>query len=379
MNRTLLVCISMFCAGSILMLECSSPSKPKDSVPTADLPRPDVSSYQPALTDPEGTTYAGDYFPFVAGNRWNFSGQTSTTGYEVQESGGESDSTPIYQSGSIIASFEILPARPITFTSGTYQLNPIKGYTQRMVGGSSSTTIDTASFFEKVNGTIYCRGMKFMDGSNIEFTDRILLKQPLSAGASWDCQPQINAKDLTNSLTSMLQKQFGADAQISVDSQYIQGKAVVIGKTSISAFGKARSTIKVCEKIALKISLHLNGVMEGTQVALSMCMQATYLNTFHFARDTGWIAKSDSSGTTTLMHVAAQGQQMTVRQYENESNSLTISSVTLNPIVAKRSMPISPDSPFAAQYRQDDFSGLESVVGTVRSAIEKCLKKSAIR
>jgi hypothetical protein len=369
------VAVSLICAGAALWIGCSSPSSPSATAPKADLSRPDISTFQPSLTDPSGTTYAGDYFPFAAGNRWDFGGQTSIDGYEVDVYPGEpADSTPASQSGSIIAFFEILPAKSVTFSSGTYSLFPIKGYTERIINGSTSTTIDTTTYFEKVNNTVYCRGAKFADGSNVQFTDRILIKQPLAAGATWESQPQINVQDMTNAMTSNLEQNL-TNIKVAIDSQVIQGKAVVVGKQAVTILGKSDSAVRVDEKMVAKISMRVSGSYQGTVMDMSFCLLASYLNNFFFARDTGWVGLNNSSETTTLVNVAAQGQVMTMREFQQEIDTKTLSSLILAP-VAKRSVVTNSGLMKDGVKVSGDFSGVEEVLANLSSSITKCLKAS---
>lgn len=376
MKNALLCAVIAF--GCLLAASGCANDPEEKTTPVADLPLPSVDSYEPDLIGTQGTTIDGDYFPFTAGNRWDFSGTENISGYEITTypGAGGQDSVPISLNGSnmnYISFFEILPSRMITLSSGQYDLNPIKGYVQNTSQGYTSYSVDTASFYEKTGGSVYCRAKRTGSGDIIEITGRLLLKQPLSVGSTWQTSPQVNIDDMADMLVSSFEQKFGSDAAVTVDSMIIETKAVVVGAENTTVFGQATPAVRVDEAQAGKISISIAGEIEETSVELSACCIFSGVYKWYFVRDTGWVSYTDSTETTTLMNITAEGVTVSDKTFEKEVGEFQVEAITLVPGAGKELVRRSDAQP--SQFKFDILSSLpDKIAGKLYKSLNRIIK-----
>ena len=279
-----------------------------------------VDSYTVTLTDPKGTTYAGDYFPIVQGYTCNYSGYTniqSTT--EILGFPSESDSTV----GPTTGMLKVLPLCNIPLSSGTIPLYPIIDETNMQ----GQVTADTSRFFMKDSQAVYIKAIKLSDGRYSEVTNPIFIKSRLVVGDSWEATPQINLVELLSSDPDLSDIQ----SNLTIDET---SKIFVVGKETISLPIGIRNTVRLEQADDISMTGTITTTSEGQYMAFNTVLNAKLATVYNMIADTG-IAYQNVTGPL-IISLSGQGITMQISMYFNKSE-LELTSLSGNNIVTTSS------------------------------------------
>jgi hypothetical protein len=297
-----------------------------------------VDSYTVNLTEQQGASYSGDYFPIQAGYQCNYSGSASMRLHMSANVQGFSNMDTTIASPAT-GYLKILAARPVVLTSGTYSLYPVVDASNMSTGMSSQTTLDTSRFFMKDAQAVYIKALKLSDGSYLEVDNPVYIKSTLIVGDSWLTAPKM---DMTKLLASELGS--GSESNLTLNAKAM---FFVVGHESISLPIGTRSTMRVEQANEITMS----GTMMSEGITVSMNLSARLGVVYNLIADTG-IVKQNITGPLTLA-ASAQGQTINITITFNRCD-LGLVSVSLNGAgIATKSLPkasiTSAEAPAALQ------------------------------
>ncbi|MEJ2627804.1 MAG: hypothetical protein P8078_04530 [bacterium] len=288
-SRYLLILIT---ASVIFYLNCDDKSNPLSF----------VDDYTVTLTEAEGTTYTGNYFPLE--NSWDsYSGSISMkTRTEIP------GSEPIEEliDESIWEDIRILAPCNIPLSSGIVSLYPISEFNFLIHGYS-----DTTRFFMKDAQAVYLKAFKLSKGVYLEVDNPLYIKSELVVGDSWETAPRL---DMTKLLARELYKyRFGmlTVTQSNIDLT-AQAKFFVVGNEPISLPGGTRDALRLEQASEITMT----GDMIIDILNLDIYITARLASVYHLIPDTGIVHQSVTGHLE--MKVSAGGEKITIdiNQYE---------------------------------------------------------------
>ena len=291
MKRIAGIVPALVIASTIVMVGCK-----KDS---GGDPVSYVDAYSVNLTEGEGTTYVGDFFPIRAGYTCNYSGDASmkTTvsipGYEPSESTTNEPATGM---------LKILALRTIPLPGGATPLYPVVDMTTT----SSQTVFDTSRYFMKDTQAVYIKALKLPNGEFMEVENPVFMKSRLVVGDAWETAPRLD-------MTKLLENQSpesGITSNVTVNAR---AKFFVVGKETISLPIGTRNAMRVEQ--ANDISM--NGTFSTSEITANVTMTAQLAVVYHLIADTGIVSQNVTGPLD--MNLSAEGQTLTIRIEINRS------------------------------------------------------------
>ncbi len=290
-----------------------------------------VDSYTVTLTEPEGTTYSGDFFPIVAGYTCSFEG-TANIQSTSSSPFGASDTT---FSGPAYGSLQVLHRRAVTLPSGTMQLYPVVDETD----APGQYLADTTRFFESDTDAVYIRAIKLSNGSYLEVANPMFIKRTLTVGDSWESSPAID-------MSQVFADQMSGGTQANFKDS-IRAKFFVAGKESISLplpFG-----MRTAVRVEQANDVSLNGTITESQYSMGIAVTSQTATVYHLIADTG-IVEQNTTGVMNLNMTTPLGP-VTVSVKINECDLKIISLSGAPRVIAKRNVTF--DQPTLADARLD--------------------------
>ena len=244
------------------------------------------------MTEKEGTSYSGDYYPIEAGYICNYSGSVDmiTT---MNIPGYDSQSVPV--NAPAIGMLKVLELKNIILDDGVYSLFPVVDLTNM----EDQIVADTSRFFYKDSLGVYVKALKLGDGTYLKVTNPVYIKSTLVVGDSWETAPKMDmTKMLANELGSGITQ---TDVQLNAEAKFF-----VVGNETIDLpIGKRKAMrLEQANDIRLKGSM----VVEGTPVTMNMTAELAVI--YHLIPDTG-IVKQNVTGPLNLQ-ASAMGETMTI-------------------------------------------------------------------
>jgi hypothetical protein len=264
-----------------------------------------IDGYSVNLTEPEGTTYTGDFFPIEEGYTCNYTGSVdmltriTIPGYDPIE-----EPTIAPSMGML----KVLALRDIPLGGGLVALYPIVDLTEMQ----GEVVSDTSRFFDKDAEAVYVRAIKMSDGSYLEVEDPVFIKSSLVVGESWNTAPKM---DMTDLLAGELEE------GIIVSNMNLNAKSrfFVVGHESIS--------LPIGTRWAMRLEQASDITMTGTifseGISIAMTVTAKLANIYHMIADTG-IVHQNTTGPLN-MKMTAEGQTFTISITINKSELFLVS------------------------------------------------------
>ncbi len=266
-----------------------------------------VDGYAAPLTEKQGTTYNGDYFPFNEVNYWKYSGYESVTGKVTMNYQGERDTESLDDSYSCTSELVVNTPKPVSLNSGTYTLYPVR----------ETETVDyettyTIRYFEKTTDAIYLRAIQLGHSDIIEVKNPVYLKIPLVVGDKWETQPEI---DLENFMEEVVDISGDLDLEM-------RCKIYVIGKEIINWKGDNIETVRLDERAQAKAKMNVNE--DGVKGSMSFDMQITlYLN---HLEGVGLVSQKSSLSLSMTGSFSGEGEKLTFNMNLNSEGNYILSS-----------------------------------------------------
>jgi hypothetical protein len=251
------------------------------------------------LTESEGTTYVGDFFPIEEGYTCNYSGSVDML-TKITVPGSEPIEQPTIAPS--LGMLKVLAVRNIPLGSGMIPLYPIVDLTDMQ----GQIVADTSRFFDKDAEAVYVKAIKMSDGSYLEVSDPVYIKSSLVVGESWNTAPKM---DMTDLLAGELEE----DITVSNMNLNAKSKFFVVGHEMIS--------IPLGMRWAMRMEQATDVTMTGTifteGISVAMKVTAKLANIYHIIADTG-IVHQNTTGPL-VMKMTAEGQTFTISITINKS------------------------------------------------------------
>jgi hypothetical protein len=255
-----------------------------------------VDGYSVSLTEPEGTTYSGDFFPLQEGHTLNYSGavdmitELSIPGEEPSK---ESTVAPA------LGMLKVLALQNIPLQSGTIPLYPIVDLSEIQ----GEITADTSRYFDKDEEAVYVKAIKMSDGSYLEVENPVYIKSSLVVGESWETAPQMD-------MTQLFSSEFGETSDMSLDAE---SKFFVVGHEMIF--------LPVGEKWAMRMEQANDITMKGTLYiygsAIKLTVTSKLATVYHLLADTG-VVHQNTTGSLN-MKMSFEGETISIKMTINQS------------------------------------------------------------
>jgi len=251
-----------------------------------------VDDYSVTLTEEEGTTYAGDYFPIEEGYTCNYSGNANMDiRMEIPGSAPLEETTDAPALGML----KVLALCSIPLPSGAIPLYPIVDLTDM----EGQIVADTSRFFMKDAQAVYIKALKMSDGSYMEVENPIYIKSELVVGDSWETAPKLD-------MTKLLANEMGETGnQANIDLK-AKAKFFVVGNESISLPIGTRNAMRLEQ--ANEIDMIGDMFIEGITVDVDITAELATI--YHMIPDTG-IVHQNVTGFLE-MELSAGGQKITL-------------------------------------------------------------------
>jgi hypothetical protein len=233
-----------------------------------DSPLSYIEAYTVNLTEPKGTTYAGNFFPLEEGYTCYYSGsvdmltEMTIPGYDPIE---ESIIAPA------LGMLKVLQIRDIPLNSGLITLYPVVDLSD--IDGQ--ITADTSRFFDKDAEAVYVKALKLADGSYLEVKDPVYIKSSLVVGESWRTAPQMD-------MTELLAGELNEGIESSDMTLNAEAKFFVVGHEMISLPIGSRWAMRMeqANDITMKgkCPLTMRMSLEGQTITIKITINKSELN-----------------------------------------------------------------------------------------------------
>jgi hypothetical protein len=265
-----------------------------------------IDKYNVDLTEPEGTTYVGDFYPLYEGYALYYTGSVDML-TEMDIPGMDPIEEPTI--APAVGMLKVLAQREIPLKSGTIPLFPIVDLTD--VQGQ--ITADTSRFFDKDAEAVYVKAIKMSDGSYLEVDNPVYIKTSLVVGESWNTAPKMD-------MTELLAGELNDGAEASDMTLNAQSKFFVVGHEMISLPIGNRWAMRMEQANDIKMTGTLQ--IEGSTV--DMTTTAQLATVYHLIADTG-VVHQNTTGPMN-MRMTVEGQSITIKITINQSE-LNLSTV----------------------------------------------------
>ena len=258
-----------------------------------------IDKYKVDLTEPEGTTYVGDFYPLYEGYTLYYTGSVDML-TEMTIPGMDPIEEPTI--APAVGMLKVLAKRDIPLKSGTIPLFQIVNLTDMQ----GQITADTSRFFNKDAEAVYVKAIKMSDGNYFEVENPVYIKTSLVVGESWNTAPKM---DMTELLAGELSEGVEAsDMTLNAESRFF-----VVGHEMISLPIGNRWAMRMEQANDIKITGNL--LVEGTSV--DMTTTAQLATVYHLIADTGVVHQNTTGPMTMTMTI--EGQSIIIKITINQS------------------------------------------------------------
>ncbi|MBN2710795.1 MAG: hypothetical protein JXR46_17245 [Calditrichaceae bacterium] len=247
--------------------------------------------YKVNLTEEQGNSYTGDYFPIEEGYTCSYSGSVKMTTTVTFMGNTETEPTD----APAIGMLKVLAARNIPLPSGTISLYPVVDYS--MTGGGA--IYDTSRFFNSDEEAVYVKAIKLSDGSYMEVENPVFIKKNLVVGDSWETAPRMD-------MTKLLAAESEADGPQTDITLTAKAKFFVVGHENVSVPMGDFNAMRL-EQIS---DINMTGKISNEGATVDMNITAQMAAVYHMVPDTG-IVKQDITGPLN-MTMSFSGISMTI-------------------------------------------------------------------
>jgi hypothetical protein len=258
-----------------------------------------IDKYKVDLTEPEGTTYVGDFYPLYEGYALYYTGSVDML-TEMNIPGIDPIEEPTIAPAA--GMLKVLAQREIPLNSGPILLFPIVDLTDMQ----GQITADTSRFFNKDAEAVYVKAIKMSDGSYLEVENPVYIKTSLVVGESWNTAPKMD-------MTELLAGELNEGVEASDMTLNAQSRFFVVGHEMIPLPIGNRWAMRMEQANDIKMTGTL--LVEGSTVEMTTTAQLATV--YHLIADTG-IVHQNTTGPMN-MRMTVDGQSITIKITINQS------------------------------------------------------------